>query len=55
MTGLKTWPKYWRSGKIFSSQAHWEVINLLRHFYAKHGLSPMMRILIKANETGIWN
>jgi tRNA 2-thiouridine synthesizing protein E len=27
--------------------AHWEVINLLRGFYAEHGLSPMMRILVK--------
>ncbi len=32
---------------ISLSEAHWEVINLLRHFYAKHGLSPMMRILVK--------
>ncbi len=24
---------------ISLSEAHWEVINLLRHFYAKHGLS----------------
>lgn len=27
--------------------AHWEVIDLLRDFYAEHGLSPMMRILVK--------
>ena len=26
---------------------HWEVINLLRDFYAAHGLSPMMRVLVK--------
>jgi tRNA 2-thiouridine synthesizing protein E len=32
---------------IFLSEAHWEVINLLRHFYSEHGLSPMMRILVK--------
>ncbi len=29
------------------TEAHWEVINLLREFYAAHGLSPMMRILVK--------
>lgn len=27
--------------------AHWEVIDLLRDFYDTHGLSPMMRILVK--------
>ena len=27
--------------------AHWEVITLLRDFHAAHGLSPMMRVLVK--------
>jgi tRNA 2-thiouridine synthesizing protein E len=29
------------------TDAHWEVITLLREFYAQHDLSPMMRILVK--------
>ena len=33
------------------TQAHWEVINLLRDFYKTHGLSPMMRILVKQMKT----
>jgi tRNA 2-thiouridine synthesizing protein E len=32
---------------ITLSDAHWEVINLLRDFHASHGLSPMMRVLVK--------
>ena len=32
---------------ITLSQSHWEVINLLREFYEEHGLSPMMRVLVK--------
>lgn len=27
--------------------AHWEIINVLRDFYAEHGLSPAMRPLVK--------
>lgn len=26
---------------------HWEVIHLLREFHEEHGLSPMMRVLVK--------
>ena len=33
--------------QIDLSAAHWEVIDLLRGFYAEHGLAPMMRILVK--------
>ena len=29
------------------TEEHWEVITLLREFYAQHELSPMMRILVK--------
>ncbi len=29
------------------TDGHWEVITLLREFYALHDLSPMMRILVK--------
>jgi tRNA 2-thiouridine synthesizing protein E len=29
------------------SEAHWEVIHLLRAFYAEFALSPAMRILVK--------
>ena len=32
---------------ITLTERHWEVINLLRSFYEEHGLSPMMRILVK--------
>lgn len=32
---------------ITLSEQHWEVINMLRAFYESHGLSPMMRILVK--------
>ncbi len=33
--------------QIALSDEHWEVITLLREFYAQHDLSPMMRILVK--------
>ena len=33
--------------KITLTDAHWEVIHLLRDFHASHGLSPMMRVLVK--------
>ncbi len=29
------------------SEAHWDVINILRDFFVKSGLSPGMRILVK--------
>jgi len=29
------------------TEAHWEVINVLRGFYHSHDLSPAMRILVK--------
>lgn len=29
------------------TEAHWEVITLLREFHAQHGLSPMMRVLVR--------
>jgi len=32
---------------IALEEAHWEIINLLRDFYAEHGLSPAMRPLVK--------
>ena len=30
------------------SDAHWEIIHLLRNFYEEYGLSPAMRPLVKA-------
>jgi tRNA 2-thiouridine synthesizing protein E len=33
--------------QIILTNEHWEVIHLLRNFYAEHDLSPMMRILVK--------
>ena len=33
--------------EISLTEKHWEVINLLRTFYDEHGLSPMMRVLVK--------
>ena len=35
------------SENITLTEAHWEVINLLRHFYLTFELSPAMRILVK--------
>ncbi len=32
---------------ISLSSAHWEIITLLREFYAQYELSPAMRILVK--------
>lgn len=32
---------------IALSQAHWEIINVLRSFYQEYTLSPAMRILVK--------
>ena len=32
---------------ISLTPAHWEVIDLLREFHAEHGLSPMMRVLVR--------
>jgi len=32
---------------ITLQDAHWEIIHLLRDFYAEHGLSPAMRPLVK--------
>lgn len=32
---------------ITLTDAHWEVIELLRHFYHEYELSPAMRILVK--------
>jgi tRNA 2-thiouridine synthesizing protein E len=29
------------------SPRHWEVLNLVREFYDGHGLSPMMRVIVK--------
>ena len=33
---------------ITLSEAHWEIITLLRNFYQHHNISPPMRILVKA-------
>ncbi len=36
-----------RRENISLTPAHWEVIDLLREFHAEHGLSPMMRVLVR--------
>ena len=36
-----------QAAAIELSAAHWEIIHLLRQFYALHGLSPAMRALVK--------
>lgn len=36
-----------RAESIELSEAHWEVIALLRNFYREYQLSPAMRILVK--------
>ena len=36
---------------IALTEQHWEVIHLLREFYEEHGLSPMMRVLVKQMRT----
>lgn len=40
-----------REEGITLSPAHWEIINLLRAFYAEYELSPAMRILVKQVKT----
>jgi tRNA 2-thiouridine synthesizing protein E len=32
------------------TSAHWEILNLIRDFYQRRGLSPVMRILVKLVE-----
>lgn len=32
------------------SEAHWEIIRIIREFHASRGLSPIMRILVKLVE-----
>lgn len=39
-----------RRAQIELSEAHWEVIHLIREFHAQRGLSPVMRILVKLME-----
>lgn len=43
-----------RNASIELSEAHWEILYLLRQFYTAHGLSPAMRALVKytARELG---
>ena len=33
---------------ISLTEAHWEIINLLRNFYSSYEISPAMRILVKS-------
>lgn len=35
---------------IALSPAHWEVLHLVREFYARRGIAPVMRILVKLVE-----
>lgn len=39
-----------RQSQIELTAAHWEVLNLVREFYKRRGLSPVMRILVKLIE-----
>lgn len=36
-----------RREHITLTDAHWEVIDLLREFHASHGISPMMRVIVR--------
>ena len=41
-----------RANGVMLTDSHWEIIELLRDFYAKHEISPPMRPLVKrARET----
>ena len=33
--------------EIDMTEAHWEVVNFLRDYYAKYQISPMIKILVK--------
>jgi dissimilatory sulfite reductase related protein len=33
--------------EIDMSEAHWEVVNFLRDYYAKYQIAPMIKILVK--------
>lgn len=33
---------------LMLSGDHWEIINLVRHFYRQYKISPAMRVLVKA-------
>jgi tRNA 2-thiouridine synthesizing protein E len=35
---------------VVLTDAHWEVLNVMREFYRRRGLSPIMRILVKLVE-----
>lgn len=39
-----------RESQIELTDAHWEILNLVRDFYQRRGLSPVMRILVKLIE-----
>jgi tRNA 2-thiouridine synthesizing protein E len=39
-----------RQHDVMLSEAHWEIINLIRDFHARRGISPIMRILVKLVE-----
>ena len=43
-----------REMEIELTDAHWEILNLIRDFHKRRGLSPVMRILVKIveNECG---
>jgi tRNA 2-thiouridine synthesizing protein E len=43
-----------RQMNIELAPAHWEILNLIREFHKRRGLSPVMRILVKLveNECG---
>lgn len=39
-----------RQLEIELTDAHWEILNLIRDFHKRRGLSPVMRILVKIVE-----
>ncbi len=39
-----------READIELKDAHWEILNLIRDFHKRRGLSPVMRILVKLVE-----
>lgn len=39
-----------KSVQIELTEAHWEILNLIRDFYQRRGVAPVMRILVKLIE-----
>jgi tRNA 2-thiouridine synthesizing protein E len=40
-----------RQADVELTEAHWEILHLMRAFHARRGIAPVMRILVKLVET----